>query len=64
MNGASDMQDIQDKPLTPVDQAAGNGKPYDEPVISAFLRQVERRPDATAIRYLGESVSRTGVWRS
>ncbi|OPZ79205.1 MAG: Long-chain-fatty-acid--CoA ligase [Actinobacteria bacterium ADurb.Bin444] len=57
MNGASDMQDIQDKPLTPVDQAAGNGKPYDEPVISAFLRQVERRPDATAIRYLGERFS-------
>ncbi len=51
------MQDIQDKPLTPVDQAAGNGKPYDEPVISAFLRQVERRPDATAIRYLGERFS-------
>ncbi len=27
------MQDIQDKPLLPVDQAAGNGKPYDEPHV-------------------------------
>lgn len=52
------MEHVQEKSLSAVGQATDNGRePFDEPVISGLLRLVKDRPDATAIRYLGERIS-------